>query len=287
MDMMQKLPVLPESDYKNGKLKKLRGRMLKKLLKYEFRYLLPAICIGIGILLFSSILLAVQIGALANTSTPLFVTSIILYAYANIGVLILVFALAERRFYNNFFKNEGALTFSIPATAEEHIFAKHLSALVCALLTFAAIALGLIILGVGIGEPFFKIFGELFADLNVAMGELFLESPVNVTLFTVEGILYLLESFLVVPCVIGALTVFLRRFTGKKKSLVVFLMILGIGGVSNFFSTAFLVSGLPKVVFSSLVGIHIAIWVALLLNAALIWFCLFYEIYVLKKKLDI
>ena len=128
---------LPQTDYlKSGKIKPLRKDMLKKLLKYEFRYLLPTVLIGVGVLLCAALLFALQLNALqySQVNTPLFVTSVVLYVYANLGVLILSVVVSIRRLYNNFFKSEGALTFSIPATAEEHVFGKHIASLVCSLM---------------------------------------------------------------------------------------------------------------------------------------------------------
>ena len=290
MDVREKLPVFPESDYtKTGKLKVLRGRMLKKLLKYEFRYLLPIVLIGVGILLCSAILLSLQIAALEYSSvdTPLFVMSIVLYGYANVGVLILALAMAERRLYNNFFKSEGALTFSVPATAEEHIFAKHIAALVCSLISLAAICIGALVLVMGDWETVGIIVGDVFAELGGLIAELTQNNPVNAVFFIIEGVISMLLSFIGVPCILGALTVFLRKFSGTKKSLVLFLMIIGVSSFVNFFSTKMLISGIPEVILKSIVNLHIAIWVGLLLHAALIGLCLFYEIYVLKKKLNI
>lgn len=282
----ERISPLPESDYtKTGKLKALRGRMLKKLLKYEFRYLLPTVLIGVGILLVSAVLLSIQIAALTQSAidTPLFIMSIGLYAYANIGVLILAIAMGERRLYNNFFKSEGALTFSLPATAEEHIFAKHIATLVCSLISLGAVFVGALILLIGGG----KEFSAMLSELSVGIGEFFASDPLNVVLFFIEGVISMIFSFVGVPCILGALTVFLRKFSGKKKGLALFLIIIAVNGVSNLLLTAFLVSGLPEVIFQSLVGVHIVIWIAILLQAALIGLCLFYEIYVLKKKLNV
>ncbi len=290
MDVREKLPVFPESDYtKTGKLKVLRGRMLKKLLKYEFRYLLPSVLIGVGVLLCSAILLSLQIAALEYSSvdTPLFVMSIVLYGYANVGVLILALAMAERRLYNNFFKSEGALTFSVPATAEEHIFAKHIAALVCSLISLAAICIGALVLVMGNWETVGIIVGDIFAEVGGLIAGLIQNNPVNVVFFIIEGVISMLLSFIGVPCILGALTVFLRNFSGKKKGLVLFLMIIGVSSIGNFLTTMILLSGIPEVILKSLVNLHIAIWVGLLLHAALIGLCVWYEIYVLKKKLNV
>ena len=290
MDVRERVSVFPETDYtKKGKLKALRGRMLKKLLKYEFRYLLPIVLIGAGVLLCIALLLSLQIAALEHSAvdTPLFVTSIVLYVYANLGVLVLSLVMAERRLYNNFFKGEGALTFSVPATAEEHIFAKHISALVCTLISLAAILVGALILVVGGGASVREILGDIFGGIAELLGELVQNKPANGVFLIVEGVVSTLLSFVGVPCILGALTIFLRNFSGKKKTLVLFLIIIGVSAVTNFLTTMLLLSGLPELITKSLVNLHIAIWVGLLLHAAILGLCLYYEIYVLKKKLNI
>ncbi len=283
---MERISPLPESDYtKQGKVKSLRGRMLKKLLKYEFRYLLPSLLIGVGVLLVSAVLLCTQIVALrsASVDTPLFVMSIMLYVYANVGVFVLAIVIAQRRLYKNFFKNEGALTFSVPATAEEHIFAKHLSALVCSLIALAAMMVGGCILMGGLEQETLMEMIEDFAEVWGFISQ----KPVNAILVPIELLISTILSLVGVPCVLGALTVFLRKYSGKKKWLVLFLLIIGVNSVLNFLSTAILLSGIPDFILNTLAGLHITIWVALLLHAGFIVLCVWYEIRVLKKKLDL
>ena len=281
---------LPQTDYlKSGKIKPLRKDMLKKLLKYEFRYLLPTVLIGVGVLLCAALLFALQLNALqySQVNTPLFVTSVVLYVYANLGVLILSVVVSIRRLYNNFFKSEGALTFSIPATAEEHVFAKHIASLVCSLISLAAILVGAILLAAGGGQGVREVFIDIFSDLGSLVKELVQNKPLNGVLLIVEGVVSAILSFVGVPCILGALTVFLRKFSGKKKALVVFLIIVGINGVANFFSITLVLSGIIEKIVQSLVSLHIAIWVLLVLQAAVVGLCLYYEVHILKKKLDL
>ena len=106
-------------------------------------------------------------------------------------------------------------------------------------------------------------------------------------LLIVEGVVSAILSFVGVPCILGALTVFLRKFSGKKKALVVFLIIVGINGVANFFSITLVLSGIIEKIVQSLVSLHIAIWVLLVLHAAVVGLCLYYEVHILKKKLDL
>lgn len=281
---------LPQTDYlKSGKIKPLRKDMLKKLLKYEFRYLLPTVLIGAGVLLCAALLFALQLNALqySQVNTPLLVTSVVLYVYANLGVLILSVVVSIRRLYNNFFKSEGALTFSIPATAEEHVFAKHIASLVCSLISLAAILVGAILLAVVGGQGVREVFIDIFSDLGSLVNQLVNNKPLNGVLLIVEGVISTILSFVGVPCILGALTVFLRKFSGKKKAIVVFLIIVGINGVANFFSITLLLSGIIEKIVQSLVSLHIAIWVLLVLQAAVVGLCLYYEVHILKKKLDL
>ena len=149
-----KFPI-PESDYKNGKLKKVRGRMLKKLLKYEMEYLFLPVLIGSILVLVFSLLLGLQIRTLAKGNTevtaPLFSLFITLYGYSAFAMLILPIGLSDRRMRKNFFEGEGAVTFSIPASAEEHLFAKHLATMITGAISFVAVALSFFILLLLIG----------------------------------------------------------------------------------------------------------------------------------------
>lgn len=281
----------PAEDYdKKGKLKKIRGRVLKKLLKYEWKHLLPIMLLAIGIVLAVAVLLSLQIVAIQETGTtsiPFLTVSILVYVYGSIAVLVLPFGLAEKRLRKNFFKSEAALTFSIPASAEEHLLAKHLSAFLISLLAFAGNLLGILILGLSAGDLLIYAFGEFFAELADLYAKFFIENPGQAVLFTVEGVVFLLELCVGIPCVCGALTFFLRKYSDKKMPFAAFVVALVVIAAFSFLQSFIITSGVLQWFVQTQVRLHFLIWIFLCVNAAIIVLCLFYEIRVLKYKLNI
>lgn len=124
----------PATDYdKNGKLKKVRGRVLKKLLKYEFKALLkPVFISAIAILAVATYLFA--FGLLIDFSNEettasyvLWIMTLVLFIYGLIFMLIFPFIICMRRYSKNFFSSDGYLSLSIPASPEEQVLAKKIS----------------------------------------------------------------------------------------------------------------------------------------------------------------
>ncbi|HBL85123.1 MAG: hypothetical protein A2Y17_02115 [Clostridiales bacterium GWF2_38_85] len=117
--------------------------MLKKLLKYEFKSvakLLVPILLGIiGLALINAILLSISKHYIFSDNVAMptiyaiialissFVMLISIFVlYASIFILII---LILQRYYTNFFKDEGYLTFTLPVEIKDHFNAKIISGL--------------------------------------------------------------------------------------------------------------------------------------------------------------
>ncbi|MBQ8322668.1 MAG: hypothetical protein IJX91_01735 [Clostridia bacterium] len=272
---------LPESDYnKKGSLKKVRGRMMKKLLKYEFRAIFPALFIGMAILLGLTVLMIVLLNVPLNDNLAFFtIMSALLYVYTLLAVIIVSFGVAIKRYDKNFFKEEGYLTFSIPASMEEHVLAKHLSG---AIATLIGIAASLVSLGI----LFAFGLGDVFESLGGIQTESSIGNPVSFAFELLEGLILFAESLAGVYCVAGALTCWGQKFK-KKRSIVlrvlivyvllvilesVFLNLLDASFIEFFYTTA---------------GTHVWNWLQILLYAGVIALSVWYELRTLKKKLNL
>lgn len=119
--------------------------MLGKLLKHEFRatarMMLPmlAVLFGLNLLADASMLLAEHtregfLAFLLALIVGLFFVGVIVAVVMTLVVLTL-------RFYRNFFGDEGYVTFTLPATVHEQLWAKLLAALVWFFATMLEIAL--------------------------------------------------------------------------------------------------------------------------------------------------
>lgn len=160
--------------------------MVKKLLKHEFLYYVRSLFLFEGILLCIAVLNRVLLNI--ESDDILFeIVSTSLMALATLGCFacfILAFVMIVVRFYKNLFSAEGYLTFTLPVTETQHLFAKLIAAFV-ALLSAIIVAIGywMIILA----------DEELFSEINFAISQFFLSVSVvegwHIILFAVEVVL--------------------------------------------------------------------------------------------------
>lgn len=285
-----KLP-LPETDFnKTGKLKKVRKRMLKKLLKVELNYyLLPVIFFSVFVLVlgvFFAILLhdELQNPTEGHKINGLLILSGMMYAYAAGGFGIYTYIAPVQRYNKNFFKEEGYLTFSVPASMEEHVLAKRIAAIACSL--FAGLVIWVSILLtclIADGGNFLNLLNIEFSGI---FENLFKNEPVHTVFFTIEFAFISLIGGLMMPCVFGAVSCALSKYTGKKKSgITVLLVFIAVSAIESLFISTVTTDILN--IFNSPVGVHIGLWIIILLQAGLTVGAFLFEIYYLKKKLNL
>ncbi len=292
-DKPVKLP-LPDEDFdENGRVKPLRKRMLKKLFRQEIKYYLPMMSLMLGCVLGVGLVFSILLRITINTPEVwdsnyflwIFIPSIVLYLYGVIGGSLFSVIYPVTRYNKNFFKGEGYLTFSIPASAEEHIFAKRLAAILCQLIMSVAIILSLVILVLMIGAipEAWDVLGVVFT----AIGDLYALEPVHATLFTLEALVFLVISVCVGPCIFGAASCFMSKQTERKKMGATIVLVFIAAFVAQSALSALTQTVVFPLLLDSEVGIHIAIWLYILANAAATVLCVLYEIKFLKKKLDL
>lgn len=155
--------------------------MLKKLLKYDLKFLFKywwigaVICLslsivsGFGIRLIESSENGRELPAVVTSSAGSIITiSIISYIAISIICIILVFM----RFYKNFFSDEGYLTFTLPVKSTDLINSKIISTILVQLATSLLICLGIAaMLIIGFWGDFWEVF--LSEELWKTIGEFF------------------------------------------------------------------------------------------------------------------
>ena len=248
----------PAEDYKDGKLKPVRKRMLKKLMKYEFRALFPYVLTLVVLLFAFAIVFGVHIRLAQNVKKlkPWLVLTGMLYGFTNFGLFIVTYSTAHKRYKKNFFSDEGYLTFSIPASAEEHILAKHLSTLVCMAISWGSMVLSGAIFGlITTGWKTFSWIGPSFR----VDGEAFQAEPVHVLFFTIE--LFLLSALFIplIPCLMGAGTCWGQKHNEKNRFRKRILYIIVGVIIYQTIQILLFTTGLLSFVFSE-VGIHLFLW---------------------------
>ncbi len=288
MDVM-KYNALPLIDYKKGKLRAVRRRMVEKLFKYEWKALFPVVAICAGILLGLTLFIclfcrdgfqfllqgddSVEFPATTILTTAL---SILLYACALMVTIFVPFGVSIHRYHKNFFKEEGYLTFSIPASMEEHILAKHLSAMLCMVLSIIVSFLSVIIIALCMSGYIQTVPSTTQPSAN----------PFSDFFLGLESFIVSVESFIALFTVSGALCCWAQKFK-KKRQIVLRLFLAYIGimvletvyvfilelGVLNFFYTV--------------AGAHVGNFLTILFYAGVVALSVWYELKILKKKLNL
>lgn len=281
----------PESDLdKNGNLKPVRGRVLKKLLKYECKALFNGMLILTIALIVFSILLAVQIPLYENqqratmyesNKTPWFlILTGCLAFFLNFGTIIVSLILPSQRYRKNFFKDEGYLTFSIPASAHEQILAKHISAIICYVAGWLASIISWIIIIAGLGG-FEHLFGPITPSTDpVQTGEV------------IEGIVVLLEililslMFPVVLATIDGASAWGEEHMPEKNRRI-YQMLITIGVISVL-EVLFIILGTSGIIMDFfMLPPTLILFIFIFIGAAIIYGCYCYEVRSFKKNINL
>lgn len=164
--------------------------MVKKLIKYEMLYylrtLLPAELILLGMALLVRFVQFFENDSIVYSIVS--GSSLITYVVAILVLLVMMFVMAIKRFYQNLYTAEGYLSFTLPVTHSEHIFSKLFSAVVMSVIT------GVIV----ISSVFIATAGELAAEIMKAGTYLFKAltdfASWHSVLFIIEFLLYVIVS---------------------------------------------------------------------------------------------
>lgn len=158
---------VPVSDYdKNGNVKKVRGYVLKKLLKYEIKPIFTTYLILLVILV-TAIISTCSSASLMKNLNPesmgyynaqlSLIFSIMLFAGIGGTLLCMMSIKTSNRFKKCFFGSHGYVMLSVPATIEEHLLAKQIVSVVLNLISTILIILGIVLaftFGGGANEVF-------------------------------------------------------------------------------------------------------------------------------------
>lgn len=274
---------LPQEDYdKNGQVKRVRGRVLKALLKYEYRELLPKVLL-VGIILFSISIFLFLMGILMQVNPDRFIVYFILMAipfvYGALFAVIFPIILAQVRYRKNLFGKQGYLTLSIPATAEEHFLAKRISGAVVTL-----ISLGFALFSLFFGVSSFIMLGEGLNLYWQGLLEAFTQFNFLSVLTILETLILMVEAVLVVLSVLAFFSCWKHR--GMRPWMVVLVIV---GAYFTFIALEFAFVFLFDRLLVSITPLVLRIfrWVAILLNVLLIWLFARYEINTLKHKINL
>lgn len=272
--------------------------MVRKLLKYEFaalgKVLIPC---NLAVLLVAFLNRMLQFAEPKKTSylfNSIFGISVAALVLAVAALLVITIIYTVVRFYKHLFSNEGYLTFTLPVSVDQHLFAKLFTATVFVLLSYLTIALSVMIV----------FSGDMLTEAFEALAYLYeciraIIPPVHVGLWIAEIGLSLIAS-----AASGMLFYYLCLSIGQlaKKHRILLAAGVYIGSTSAF---SFLYTVITIITMMSeaeygwileleekitadpvgyLHGIFIG---ALLLNLLFGALCYFFTRLILKKKLNL
>ena len=146
--------------------------MLRKLLKYEFIFLIKDfsriyIIYGIEVLILALLLSIGGTSAAHGLYTLISIFAIIYYIFTFVLALLTI-SHNVRRFKKNMFSHEGYLTNTLPVTPAQHVIAKVIVGAVNYVISFIVIYIGMLILFActGHGDEFRRVMDFLFENLN-------------------------------------------------------------------------------------------------------------------------
>lgn len=268
--------------------------MVGKLLKYEakayFRRLFPFQLIALEIAV-----LARCVQFFENESeiyTTVIVSSVLMAVVACIFLSFFTLWSVVSRFYNNLFKREGYLSFTLPVSTAQHIFAKLLAAVAVLLISSAIEILSFLILSSGdLLYEVSKAASFLFGKFTELVG-------VHAYIFIAEAVLLILIS------VVKSVLVFytcatVGQLSNKNRGLLSVGIFFGYyvvcqiisTAVTSVISSAFFLGALDGILEfienNVIASVHIAFAAAILFDAVFATVYFFITHAVIGKKLNL
>jgi ABC-2 type transport system ATP-binding protein len=284
---------LPESDYApSGNVRKVRKRVLSKLLKYEFKAIVKPLIVVWAILFALSALLFFLGFSVQDPSSDTesgmemaWIIAFLPYLYAVGAALVAPIIVTSKRYTSHFFGKEGYLTFSIPASAEEHLLAKRLSALALMAISAVAVVISLAIAGVTFG-----VRSGLGLELQTLVEEIFFLAEGagetgNLVWLIVEGVISGIFGTVALFCLCGAGCCWKHRGMKKWMIFLFALVVYGVLALSQNISVNLLQSGIYDLYSGA--AVHITAWLQILFNVGVAVFSTMYELRTLQKKLNL
>ena len=273
--------------------------MLRKLLKHEFRATGRVILPIFGLLLLSAVGANLSIRGMTNAQSTFLNTLgtilIMLFFLAIIAVGIVALAVMVSRFYKNLLQDEGYVMMTLPVSIHQQIWSK----LIVSTVWFAATVL-VIILACCITAFDIRFMGELWREMKNIVHAVIQYNHMDVVF---NGAAFALEALIL--CILGSVSFCLRAYSAmaigfsrpNHKGLFSVAAYIGIGVVlqilggivisllNDSWFHRLLLGWEPNV--SVVAGMHLGMWLLILLE--IIYAAVFYflTVYFLQKHLNL
>ena len=273
--------------------------MLRKLLKHEFRATGRVMLPLFGLLLLASAGANLSIRGLLNSNSGFFSTLgtifIMLFTIAIIAVGIMSLVVMVSRFYKNLLQDEGYVMMTLPVSIHQQVWSK----LIVSTVWFAATVL-VIILACCITAFDIRFMGELWREMKNIVHAVIQYNHMDVV---ANGAAFALEALIL--CILGSVSFCLRAYSAmaigfsrpSHKGLFSVAAYIGIGVVlqilggivisllNDSWFHRLLLGWEPNV--SVVAGMHLGMWLLILLE--IIYAAVFYflTVYFLQKHLNL
>ena len=273
--------------------------MLRKLLKHEFRATGRVMLPLFGLLLLASVGANLSIRGMLDSSSSFLTTIgtilIMLFTIAIIAVGIMALVVMVSRFYKNLLQDEGYVMMTLPVSIHQQVWSK----LIVSTVWFAATVL-VIILACCITAFDIRFMGELWREMKNIVHAVIQYNHMDVVF---NGAVFAVELLLL--CVLGSVSFCLRAYSAmaigfsrpNHKGLFSVAAYIGIGVVlqilggivisllNDSWFHRLLLGWEPNV--SVVAGMHLGMWLLILLE--IIYAAVFYflTVYFLQKHLNL
>lgn len=210
--------------------------MVKKLYKHEFLAWLRVIPLIFGILLaVAGMHRIIQFfESDATYYTIINVSGIIMYVIALLVCLAAPVVFGVTRFYKNLFTGEGYLTFTLPVSTTQHLWAKTLTALCFSIASILAALLSVVIITAG------DVFNELCLAGSYILRHIPKDIIGHVIGYAAEFVLLLLVAFLYSHLMLSS-CVSIGQLFRKNRVLAAVGAYFGYYVISQIFGTIFII----------------------------------------------
>lgn len=253
--------------------------MVIKLMKHElFRIcriaVIPA-AVMILLAIFSRISLAVYTG---DNAVPFLL--ILFYVFAVLATLLVCYFLGITRFYKTFFSGEGYMTLSLPASADQLIWAKLLSSLITIFCGIVVCLLSATIFLIGLPAETWEIIREVLSLVAIDYEAAGYGDP----LYIFEEVVAFLVEFPAAFLYAYAVMSVAQLFTVKNRKGIAVAFYIGILFVWSILSSVIVD---PFLASAEAVSIHLMMWIEIVFGILLDVGCYFLVRYILKNKVNL
>lgn len=230
--------------------------MLRKILKYDFKFLFKYWWLGAVICLSLSIVSGFCIRLLefsaterelpavvSSSATSIITISVISYIAFSIITTILIFI----RFYKNFFSDEGYLTFTLPVKRTQLLNSKIITTVLIEFATILLIGLGVaIMLVIGFWEDFWT--EETWKAICNVFEICFKDNTLCRIIYLIEGLILAVLSVVFSNLFLFCCITFAAIITKKARVITAIGIYYGVNMVISFATQIFMLFGLEAVI---------------------------------------